>query len=89
MGGFGAVVTERNPRLTDLQNDMLQWLIDETLEHKDSLINVPTRLHLMNFAAMHTTSLVRMPDCHDLVNGLLISNHIDLDARLLPSSSEP
>ena len=46
---------------TMLQNDMLQWIIDEAVLRNDSDVNIVERIFLVNFAAIHTSSTVRTP----------------------------
>ena len=46
--------------LQRLQNDMLQWLIDEAVRQNHSDISVIERIMLINFAAIHTSSTVRV-----------------------------
>jgi hypothetical protein len=43
---------------TDLQNDMLMWLMSEAKGVERSLEGVARRLLVVNFAGIHTTSLV-------------------------------
>ncbi|KAI1793036.1 cytochrome P450 [Ganoderma leucocontextum] len=41
---------------TDVPNDMLQWILDEARERKESLDYVTMRLQVQNFSAIHTSS---------------------------------
>ena len=45
-----------------VQNDMLMWLISEAKGVERSLEGIARRLLLVNFAAVHTTSLVSHRD---------------------------
>ncbi|PIL31304.1 cytochrome P450 [Ganoderma sinense ZZ0214-1] len=40
---------------TDTPNDMLQWILDEARERKESLDHVTMRLQVQNFSAIHTS----------------------------------
>jgi hypothetical protein len=42
----------------DVQNDMLMWLMSEAKGAERSLEGLARRLLVVNFAAIHTTSLV-------------------------------
>ncbi len=41
-----------------LQNDLLQWFMDEASMRNTSDEAIPPRLFLINFASIHTSSLV-------------------------------
>ncbi|KAM5539978.1 hypothetical protein V8D89_006481 [Ganoderma adspersum] len=41
---------------TDAPNDMLQWILNEARERKESLDHVTMRLQVQNFSAIHTSS---------------------------------
>lgn len=40
---------------------MLQWLLDEAASRKSADLGVTQRVLLVNFAAIHTSSMVRLP----------------------------
>lgn len=41
-----------------LQNDMLQWLIDDAPEDERTVLQLTRRILTINFAAIHTSSSV-------------------------------
>lgn len=44
--------------LTELQNDMLGWLMDKARGEEQSIRNLTLRILTLNFAAIHTTTMV-------------------------------
>jgi hypothetical protein len=50
------------PSLMRVQNDMLMWLMDEAKGIERSLEGLARRMLVVNFAAVHTTSLVSHTD---------------------------
>ena len=72
------------------QNDMLMWLMSEAKGVERSVEGVARRLLLVNFAAVHSTSLASddISSISSLVRG---PNHyvsIDANANIVPSSRE-
>ena len=43
------------------ENDMIAWLMDEARGDEKSLRNLTLRILILNFSAIHTTTMVRMP----------------------------
>ena len=50
----------------DLQNDLLMWLMSEAKGVERSVEGVARRLLLVNFAAIHSTSLASVASRHTL-----------------------
>ena len=74
--------------MVDSQNDMLMWLMSEAKGVERSIEGFARRLLVINFAAIHTTSLVsRAVLCSE--SSIVQSNHcmlIDPHASIVPSS---
>jgi hypothetical protein len=73
------------------QNDMLMWLMKEAKGVERSLEGLARRLLLLNFASIHSTSLVRgcLLNLQKSLNRLLIIHGTDIHASTVPSSREP
>lgn len=57
------ILIHKQERYTDVdpyQNDLLSWLIDEAPEDRKTVHDLALRILVVNFAAIHTSSLVRL-----------------------------
>jgi hypothetical protein len=56
----------QGPRLTDhrfiLQNDLISWLLEQAPAEERTVDNLIQRILMINFAAIHTTANVRLPE---------------------------